>query len=259
MSFDADTIACARIVERGDPDRFRAVMAAPVPARRVLFPLYACNLEVARAPYVTQEPLIAEMRLQWWADALAEIAGGGVVRRHEVVTPLAHVLDAEGARILAAGVEARRQEAQGVRFEDAATLDAFLAATGGALHWAASRALGSRQEARARAVGTAVARASWLRAVPELLRRGARPLPGAGPEAVSALVRDWRHELSGGALATRPDAPQRQADLAAWRVQGVLAAAARAPQAVLDGTLPGPGLAERAGLAAAAAGLRRLP
>ena len=76
MSFDA----CAALVERGDPQRFRAAMAAPPEARRVLFPLYAFNVEVARAPWVTQEPMIAEMRLQWWRDALEEIAMGGRVR-----------------------------------------------------------------------------------------------------------------------------------------------------------------------------------
>ncbi|MCB1311397.1 MAG: squalene/phytoene synthase family protein, partial [Sedimentitalea sp.] len=70
MSLGADLDACAGLVQRGDLERFMATMAAPVAARRVLFPLYAFNLEVARAPWVTQEPVIAEMRLQWWRDAL---------------------------------------------------------------------------------------------------------------------------------------------------------------------------------------------
>ena len=56
--------ACAELVERGDPDRFLATMAAPVALRATLFPLYAFNVEIARAPWVTQEPMIAEMRLQ---------------------------------------------------------------------------------------------------------------------------------------------------------------------------------------------------
>lgn len=64
--------ACAALVARGDPDRFAAIMAAPPAARARLFPLYAFNLEVARAPWVTKEPMIAEMRLQWWRDVLAE-------------------------------------------------------------------------------------------------------------------------------------------------------------------------------------------
>ena len=63
MQFDADLMACAELVQRADPDRFMAAMAAPVAARRVLFPLYALNVEIARAPWVTQEAMIAEMRL----------------------------------------------------------------------------------------------------------------------------------------------------------------------------------------------------
>ncbi len=85
MEFDADLSACAAIIERADPLRFRASMAAPVAARRVLFPLYAFNIEVARAPWVTQETMIAEMRLQWWRDVCDEIANRGVVRRHDVL------------------------------------------------------------------------------------------------------------------------------------------------------------------------------
>ncbi|MBT6544979.1 MAG: squalene/phytoene synthase family protein, partial [Rhodobacteraceae bacterium] len=74
MFESSDLNACAALVERGDPARFLAVMAAPVQAREVLFVLFAFNLEVARAPWVTQQPMIAEMRLQWWCDALDEIA-----------------------------------------------------------------------------------------------------------------------------------------------------------------------------------------
>ena len=38
--------ACAALVERADPDRFAATMAAPVAARARLWPLYALNIEV---------------------------------------------------------------------------------------------------------------------------------------------------------------------------------------------------------------------
>ncbi|MCA3454148.1 MAG: squalene/phytoene synthase family protein, partial [Rhodobacter sp.] len=86
--------ACAALVQRGDPDRFMAVMAAPVAARAPLLVLYAFNLEVARAPWVTQEAMIAEMRLQWWRDTVAAMAGPGPVRAHEVATPLAEVVRA---------------------------------------------------------------------------------------------------------------------------------------------------------------------
>ena len=88
MEFDRDIVACADTGAPGRPGPVPRVMAAPVPARARLFPVYAFNIEVAR-PWVTSEPMIAEMRLQWWREVLDEIRGGGSVRRHEVATPLA--------------------------------------------------------------------------------------------------------------------------------------------------------------------------
>ncbi len=50
---------CAERVEKGDPDRFAATMAAPPAARARLWPLYAVNLEIARAPWASSEPATA--------------------------------------------------------------------------------------------------------------------------------------------------------------------------------------------------------
>ncbi|PKP73045.1 MAG: phytoene synthase, partial [Alphaproteobacteria bacterium HGW-Alphaproteobacteria-6] len=43
--------ACAEMVRAGDPDRFAATMAAAPAIRDRLWPLYAANLEIARAPW----------------------------------------------------------------------------------------------------------------------------------------------------------------------------------------------------------------
>jgi len=99
--------ACKELVKAGDPDRFDVTVLAPENVQKILWPLYAFNVEVTRAPWVTQEPMIAEIRLQWWRDALAEIREGKQVRAHAVTVPLADVLDAEGAMVLDKLVEAR--------------------------------------------------------------------------------------------------------------------------------------------------------
>ena len=85
-------IACAGLVKAGDPDRFSCVMTALVDVRGPLFTLYALNLEAAKAPWVTEEAMIAEMRLQWWRDVVEEIAAGKPARAHEVAGPLAEVI-----------------------------------------------------------------------------------------------------------------------------------------------------------------------
>ncbi|MEM7711317.1 MAG: squalene/phytoene synthase family protein [Pseudomonadota bacterium] len=191
MSGDGDIAACADLVCRGDPARFRAVMAAPLSLRRMLFPLYAFNIEVARAPWVTKEPIIAEMRLQWWRDALAEIASGGAIRRHDVVTPLAAVLDAAGAQDLDDIVEARRADVEGFRPADGAELSRYLDRTAGTLLWTAARLAGATDAAAARDGGLAHGIAAWLTAVPDLAARGRQPLPPGDPaDGVRALAKD---------------------------------------------------------------------
>ncbi|WP_299813138.1 squalene/phytoene synthase family protein [uncultured Jannaschia sp.] len=183
MTPEEGIAACAGLVQRGDPPRFRAAMAAPVPLRRMLFPLYAFNLEVARAPLVTKEPMIAEMRLQWWRDALGEIAAGGQVRRHEVVTPLALALDAEGARDLDDLIEARRADIEGLRPAEPDDVTRYLDRTAGTLLWTAARLAGATDEDMARDGGLAQGLANWLLAVPDLVARNREPLPPGDPDA----------------------------------------------------------------------------
>ena len=240
--------ACAALVERGDPDRHLAVMAAPPEARARLWPIYAMNVEAARAPWLTAEPLIAEMRLQWWRDALAEIAEGREVRRHEVTTPLARVLDAQGARILDAAVAARVRDARAEGFEDEAALDGYLDATAGGLLWAAARALGAAAgEEAVRGAGHAQGLANWLRAVPELEARGRRPLVDGRPGAVAALARRGLERLRAARREGVPP-PARPAMLAVWRAGPILRRAAAEPSRVADGTLEGSEFARRGGL-----------
>ncbi|MET4102131.1 phytoene synthase [Roseovarius sp. MBR-78] len=248
--FDADVTACADLVARADPARFRATMAAPVAARGRLFPLYAFNIEVARAPWVTKEPMIAEMRLQWWRDVLAEIAEGGAVRRHEVATPLAAVLDATGARLLDALIEARRVDIERAPFEDEAALWAYLDATSGNLMRVAARGLGAADEAALRPAGLALGMANWLRAIPALEAAGRAPLPDGQPQAVQRLANEGLAYLRAARARRRAvTRPAGAAFLPLWEVRAVLARAARDPGAVAQGRLDPPPARSGAALA----------
>ncbi len=184
MSFEA----CAALVEKADPLRFRVAMAAPVAARKILFPLYAFNVEVARAPWVTQEAMIAEMRLQWWRDALEEIAEGKTVRRHEVVDALAGCLDREGAQCLDGLIAARRWDVYKDPFEGPEHFDEYINATSGHLMWTAARLLGAADEAVVRDFAFGVGVANICQAVPALQAQGRQPLVDASDAGIAALA-----------------------------------------------------------------------
>lgn len=239
MPFDSDLTACAALVQKADADRFRAAMAAPVAARPVLFALYAFNVEVARAPWVTQEAMIAEMRLQWWRDALEEIAKDGIVRRHEVVTPLAHALDADAARALDRLVAARRWDIYRDPFEDADHFNAYLADTSGALMWAAAQALGAdvAAEAQVRAFGAATGLARFLQAVPELEAQKRVPLVDGRAEAVADLCKAALASIPNRAALRRVAGAGAPALTEGFLTHALLKQAARDPQRVGAGAL----------------------
>lgn len=216
--------ACAELVQRGDPDRFRAVMAAPVEARAQLFPLYAFNLEVARAPWVTQEPLIAEMRLQWWRDVVENTASGAA-RAHEVAGPLHGLIRDFGlpVAVLDRLIAARRWDIHREPHQDAAALEAYLEDTGAGLMWLAARSLGAPEAAEpaVRAYGWAAGAAMYIRAVPELAARGRQPLlDGLRTTDLAATAL----EKLGAARARRNQVPGEIAPalLAGWQAEGIL-------------------------------------
>ena len=227
--------ACAALVERGDPDRFAAVMAAPAAARARLWPLYAYNLEVARAPWVTKEPMIAEMRLQWWRDVMAEPRARG----HEVAGPL-HDLIRERALpvvVLDRMAAARRWDVYKDVFADRAAFDAYLDDTAGGLMWLAALALGApaAAEPQVRALGWATGLANFLRAVPDLEARGRLPLVDGRPGAVRDLATEGLVRLR-ASRGVRLGAG-RSALLAGWQTGALLAQVQRDPMVVAEGRM----------------------
>lgn len=228
---------CAALLERGDPDRFLVVMGASEPIRAQLLPIFAFNLEVARAPWVTAEPMIAEMRLQWWRDAVEEIAAGERPRAHEVVTPLAAIPKLD-CKALIALIEARRWDIYRDAFADQAAFDAYLDATSSGLFWASAHCVGARSEneGAVRAVGWASGLARFFEAVPVLEASGRLPLVDGRRDAVRQLAMRGLAKL---------DEARQMSDLnrsaavlrAAWLAGPILRQAAKAPERVSEGTL----------------------
>lgn len=229
--------ACADITAKGDPDRFAAAMAAPVAARRVLFPIYAFNVEVARAPWVTSEPMIGEMRLQWWRDAVTEISSGQKVRKHEVTTPLSEALDQSVAFRLDTLIAARRWDLYKDAFADEAHFKDYLANTGGWLMWVAARSLGAPETAQhiVRKFGTATALVRFLTAVPDLEARGRVPLVDGRAAAVSQIVETtWEQLPTQSALRDAVPKQARAALFEGWQTRHLLWQIGRDPMRVAD-------------------------
>jgi|APSaa5957512535_1039671.scaffolds.fasta_scaffold14876_4 phytoene/squalene synthetase len=82
---------CAKQVRTYDYDRFLTSLFAPSTVREDLFALFAFNHEVAKIREAVSEPMLGEIRLQWWREAIEGIYAGEP-RNHEVVLPLSDAI-----------------------------------------------------------------------------------------------------------------------------------------------------------------------
>ncbi|HZS83977.1 MAG TPA: phytoene/squalene synthase family protein [Stellaceae bacterium] len=171
----------AQTLRRHDRDRYLTTLFAPADRRRALLALYAFNFEVAKIREITHEPLLGQMRLQWWREEIDGIYAG-TVRRHEVAVPLAEAIRGFA---LTRGHFERILEARGADMEDAppesiAALEAYAEDTSGRLAQLALEILGSREagaQEAARHVGVAWALVGTLRALPIQARMHRSLLP----------------------------------------------------------------------------------
>ena len=186
----------AEEVRRHDRDRFVTALFAPADRREALFALYAFNSEIARIRESVSEPLLGEMRLQWWRDALEMIYAGGD-RAHPVFRGLAAAIHAH--KLTRAPfdrlIDARAADLVNGPPDTLATLEAYAAGTASTLIESALEVLGARSEAAKQAAyhaGIGWALTGLLRAVPFHASAGRIFLPkellsaeGVDDEAVS--------------------------------------------------------------------------
>lgn len=62
---------CDALLRRDDPDRWLASLFLPAEKRPYVHALYAFSLEIARVRGLVSEPILGEIRFQWWREVLA--------------------------------------------------------------------------------------------------------------------------------------------------------------------------------------------
>lgn len=160
---------CADYVRRHDRDRFLCSLFASPHRRDDLFTLYAFNQEVSKTREMVSEVMLGHIRLQWWHDALSDLAEG-TVRKHEVIEPLAELVKAGALTVEDLGklVSAREFDLEDRQPENQAELDTYIDQTSGHLAVLAARLLGAKgddAEHAARLAGHAYGLVGIMRAI----------------------------------------------------------------------------------------------
>ena len=213
---------CGAALRESDRDRWLACLFAPEAARPHLFALYAFNAEIARIRSVVTQPILGEMRLQWWIDALDFLEGAeprGDLRAHPVADALLATVESRGLprQVLLDALDARRFDLYDDPAPDMAFLDRYCDETCSALFALASHIIGGSgggdgageaEALAARHAGRAFALVGLLRALPWHVAQRQCYLPG------DLLA---RHGLTAGNFFAREKNPAITAALAELR------------------------------------------
>jgi NADH dehydrogenase [ubiquinone] 1 alpha subcomplex assembly factor 6 len=233
--------ALTRLVRQHDRDRFLTALFAPAAVREDLLALYAFNYEIAKTREVVSEPVLGQIRLQWWRETLDTIYAGGPVRPHEVATPLAAAIRGRGLsrEHVEALIAARDLDLGDEAPASLAALEAYAEASSARLVWLALEVLGERGEAAVaagRAIGIAYALAGLLRALPFHARMKRLYLPRDLSSAAGLRIEAELFELR-SSPALRQTVEQVAAT-AAHHLAEARALRAAVPRAALPALLP---------------------
>lgn len=166
----AELSYCAQQVRRFDYDRYICTLFAPPQEREGLAAVYAFNVEVARIRESVRQPLLGQIRLQWWQDTMDAIFAGRPPQ-HEIARALSSAV--RQFRLDRSTVD-RLLETRGLDMNDQAPTDmealvAYAEGTSASVGLLSLDVLGVDGEAArsvARDVGIAWALTGVLRAVP---------------------------------------------------------------------------------------------
>lgn len=204
---------CGALVYEQDRDRFLSAMTAAPSCRERLFALYSFNHEISKTSGVVSEPMLGQIRLQWWREAIEECYAGKP-RRHAVVTVLAQAIaEAKPTRMLFERlIDAREADLDFVAPGKLEDLESYARETSGlltelALEMTTQNPEGLSEEVRgaARDIGTAWAMIGLMRALPFHMRVRKGMLPGdlAGKHGVTASDLAEARNVPGLRLAVR--------------------------------------------------------
>ena len=201
----ADGSSLAPFVRQHDRDRYQTALFAPADRRHALLALYAFNYEIARVRETVTQPMLGQIRLQWWREVLDAAYAGAPLRAHPVVAPLTAAIRefslsrAPFDRL----IDAREQDLAEEPPATLAALEAYAEASSAPLIALALEALGAHAPALdmvARHVGTGYALAGLLRAMPFHARAGRTYIPADIADRENLEPRDYAAGRAGPAL-----------------------------------------------------------
>lgn len=135
---------CADKAHRFDRERLMCAAVAPQDKRGALAALLAFNIEIATIPDLVTEPLLGEIRLQWWRDTVSALFEGKTLD-HPVALGVSDTLKNHNLshKLFEEFLQARGFDLKKERPDSLSELQTYIDSTAGALHELMAEVLGN--------------------------------------------------------------------------------------------------------------------
>ncbi|MEZ5647710.1 MAG: phytoene/squalene synthase family protein [Alphaproteobacteria bacterium] len=186
---------CFRIVKQGDKERYLLCLLPPLEYRPALIALHAFNDTISRIPETVSEPLLGQIRMQWWWDAINSLYKGGRPVAQPIVEALSYTvkryaLDRESFERM---LVAREKDVAQWQAETLQDLETYAEATSGELLALSFAVLGEKNQDAlqvGRTIGTAYALIGLVRSIGFHARQGRFLMPRDLVEVERVNVRE---------------------------------------------------------------------
>jgi NADH dehydrogenase [ubiquinone] 1 alpha subcomplex assembly factor 6 len=230
----------AALLRRHDRDRFQTALFAPADRQEALVALYAFNYEIARVRESVTEPMLGQIRLQWWREVVAAAFADEPPRHHLVAVPLTAAIRGYGLtrahfdRL----IDTRERDLVDEPPADFAALENYAEGTSSPVVQLALEVLGVRQpdaHETGRRVGIGYALAGLLRAMPFHAGAGRTFIPEEIVARVGLDLRDYSAQRDTSALRA---AARKIAEAAIGHLRAARERRPTLPRAGLAAVLP---------------------
>ncbi len=161
---------CLNKVKSEDNDRYQVIILTPEVYHKRLFAVTAYNIELAHCLENISEPMLSQIKLQWWIEAL-EDAKAGNVREHPVLQSLnstALISNNDSYTVLKSLCEYRLDSIVLAQNQSLSLITEYARRTSGELHRLFTSLLGTTDEEILKAseeIGTAFGLLGFLKAI----------------------------------------------------------------------------------------------
>ena len=221
-----------------EPERYAASLIGSVSDQKKLQYLYAFNYEISKAAWISKEPLICQIRLEWWKNSFSNAS---VINSHELIREMKGMCESFSIPIKLIGemIDARYWDINSAAFKSKEDQDNYIDRTYGNLFWIGAQLLGADRnlESLIRNYAYGAGISSFLLAAPMLISKNKKPFIENNDKHIKNLAENALIKFKVSKNALKLQKSLFPVLLSAWQTEKMLKRVIKSPKLVCSNDL----------------------